>query len=461
MDNWTAIVMAAGKGERMRSAQPKVLHPIAGLPMARHVIRAVRHIAPAQVMVVVPSAQRGAVAEALGDDVEHVEQPDPLGTGNALATALAAAPGPLTNILLVNGDAPLLRGETVAALAALHAERAATVTILVARVPISRAGDLGRVRRGARGKLLAIVEAAGDEQDRAGMATDEIVDVNVGLYAFDAEWLRTAMASLKPHGSGEYHAVDLVAQAVADGRRVEAMTQEVADEPIGVNTRVQLAAAEAAMQTRLRERWLTAGVTMADPATTYLGDGVELNADVVIEPNTILRGTTHVATRAHIGPNAVIEDSDIGEGAQVGSSTLRGTVVGAGASVGPYCTLREGTRLEANVYVGSHVEIKNSTIGARSHVGHFAYVGDAVVGADVNIGAGAVTCNYDGEVKHVTTIEDGAFIGSDTMLVAPVRIGARASTGAGSVVTHDVPAGQTVAGVPARAHEPGRREARA
>ena len=225
---------------------------------------------------------------------------------------------------------------------------------------------------------------------------------------------------------------------------------EPAVEGLGVNTRAQLAQAEAALQERLRAHWMANGVTLEDPSTVYFHAGVKLAEDVVIRPNTRLLGQTTVGSGTEIGPGAQLTDCVVAEGCRVGSSVLEGVVLEAEVSVGPYCHLRPGAYLERGVWVGSHVEIKNSRIGAGSHVGHFCYIGDAMLGPNVNIGAGAVTCNFDGVQKHVTQIGEGAFIGSDTLLVAPVTVGARAVTGAGAVVTHDVPAGTTVAGVPAR-----------
>ncbi len=449
MNDWTAIMMAAGKGERMRSSKPKVLHSVAGVPMARHVLKAVRSIEPACVVVVVAPDQRAAVGDALGEGVELVEQPDPLGTGDALRVALASAPPDHACVVVVNGDVPLLRGGTVIALAQLHDERKSAVTVGAAIVPAELGKDLGRLKRGARGKLVAIVEAAADSEGADQRATGP-VEANAGLYAFSLPWLRAAVSRLRPRASGEYQITDLVALAVADGQRVEAFAIDDPDEAIGVNTRVQLASAEDAMQRRLREHWMGQGVTMLSPATTYIDAEVELAPDVTLQPNTSLRGTTRVGAGASVGPNAVVDDCDVGERVTIGGSTLQGTTLEGDTSVGHYCTLRPGTYVEATALVGNHVEIKDSRIGRATHIGHFAYVGDALIGAGVNIGAGTVTCNYDGKTKHQTIIEDGAFIGSDSLLVAPVRIGANASTGAGAVVTHDVAPGTTVAGVPAR-----------
>jgi bifunctional UDP-N-acetylglucosamine pyrophosphorylase/glucosamine-1-phosphate N-acetyltransferase len=446
MDGWTAIIMAAGKGARMHSSTPKVLHRVAGVPMIGHTTAAVQYLQPASTIVVVSPENEAAIADELGDTVAYAEQPKPLGTGHALAVALERVPLSSRNILLLNGDMPLISGNDIAALAADHVERHAAVTVGFVRLSPERAADLGTLERGARGKALAIVEAVERKPSKAAS-----VDASVGVYAFDVAWVRGAIESLPEHAPGEQFVTDLVAMAVADGQRVETVAVDSVRESIGVNTRAQLAVAERAMQERLRERAMDAGVTLIDPATVYLHATVELAADVIIYPNTSISGASVIGVGAAIGPNAQLTDANVGAGATVGSAVIKSATVGENAHVGPYSLLREGTVLEPGAYVGAHTEIKASRIGGGSHVGHFSYVGDAIIGENVNIGAGVVTCNFDGVSKHVTEIGDGAFIGSGGMLVAPIKIGAGALTGAGAVVSRDVEPGGRVAGVPARA----------
>ncbi len=441
--------MAAGKGVRMRSSTPKVLHRVAGVPLVVHAVNAARHVNPDSTIAVVAPASRADVAAAVGDGVECVDQPDPLGTGQALASALARVPASCQHILLLNGDKPLLRGETVAALAELHLKRHAAVTLLSAIVSAKEAADFGRVQRGARDKPIAVVEASEARATRAAS-----IEVNVGVYAIEAAWLRGAVASLERHPSGEYYVTDLVGLAVADGKRVEALTSVDAEEAIGVKTRALLARAEGAMQTRLREAAMAGGATLLDPATTYLDARVELAEDVTVHPNTSIRGATTLGAGATVGPNAQIVDSSVGPGATVRAAVVESSTLEAGAHVGQFSHLRAGAHLSEGAYVGTHVEVKASRVGRNTKIGHFSYIGDALIGDDVNIGAGTVTCNYDGTAKHVTEIGDGAFIGSDSMLVAPVKVGAGAVTGAGAVVTHDVAPGETVAGMPARVLHP-------
>ena len=446
MNGWTAIIMAAGQGARMHSSTPKVLHRMAGVSMIRHTAAAAQQLQHASTIIVVSPDNEAAIADEMGDTFAYAEQPKPLGTGHALAVALERVPFSTRNVLLLNGDMPLISGDDVVALATAHTERQAAVTVGFVQLVTERAADLGTLDRGARGKPIAIVEAV-----ERSASTTASVDAAIGAYAFDAAWVRGMMDSLQKHESGELFVTDLVAMAVADGQRVEAVAIDSVRDAIGVNTRAQLAKAEHAMQERLRERAMNAGVTLIDPATVYLHATVELAPDVVVYPNTSISGASVIGGGAVIGPNAQLTDANVGAGAIVGSAVVKGATVGEGAQVGPFSLLREGTVLDPGAYVGSHTEIKASRIGQGSHVGHFSYVGDAIIGKNVNIGAGVVTCNFDGFEKHTTEIGDGAFIGSGGMLVAPIKIGAGALTGAGAVVNRDVDPGGRVAGVPARA----------
>ncbi len=445
MGAWTAIVLAAGRGTRMRSSRPKVLHTVAGVPIVSYAADAARISDLNEVIVVVRPDDREEVSLAVGGGAECVEQPDALGTGHALTTALMAVSQESQHVLVINGDVPLVRRETVQALAALHERRRATVTLLCCVMDAVSVQQVGRLQRGARGKPIGVVEA-----EDAPMPPKGEVEVNVGVYAFEARWLRRALADLKPRHSGEFYLTDLVPRAVADGRRVEAYASQDKDEALSVNTRHDLARVEAAAQRRLRDEAMTAGATLVDPATVYLDASAQLGEDVTVHPNTSIRGMSRVGRGASLGPNALLRDADVGPEAHVGPAVVEGSVLGPRASVGPFSHIRPGSVLEEDSYVGSHVEIKASRICAGAHVGHFSYIGDAVVGAGANIGAGTVTCNFDGKFKHETVIGEGAFIGSDSLLIAPVKVGAGALTAAGAVVNRDVPPGGRVAGVPAR-----------
>jgi bifunctional UDP-N-acetylglucosamine pyrophosphorylase/glucosamine-1-phosphate N-acetyltransferase len=429
----------------MRSSYPKVAHTVAGLPLIAHVLRAASEIDPSSVFVVVSPLHREDFFATLGNQVSLVDQPIPLGTGDALAKALDAVPTSDTHILVLNGDVPLLRGETIQELVSLHLNQSATLSLLTASVPAHEAKYYGRLQRGVQGNPISILESSD-----VGFDDSTSIEINVGAYAMDPHWLREAISMLKPRPSGEYYLTDLVTQAIDAGCRVEALNIANPNEGFGVNTKIELARAEKIMQDRLREYWMSEGVTMVDPTTTYLHYGVRIGSDVVIHPNTCLHGTTAVGDECSIGPNAFLVDSTIGRKSIIGSSILHGATLWDDVHVGPYCHLRTGTELRDGVTIGSHVEIKGSVIGGRTKIGHFSYIGDASVGTQVNIGAGTVTCNFDGKKKNLTEIGDGALIGSDTMLVAPVRLGDGVVTGAGAVVTHDIMDHETVVGAPAR-----------
>jgi len=279
-----------------------------------------------------------------------------------------------------------------------------------------------------------------------------IREYNAGVYCFDGAWLwpnADRIPSTLP--KQEHYLTDIIEIAVADGLRVEAMTAKGGDEALGINTRVHLAEAERALRRRTTERWMLAGVTIVDPATTYIEPGVTIGQDTTVWPNTHLRGQTTIGARCHVGPNTIVENCQIGNRCRVLASVLEQAVMEDDADIGPFGHLRKGARLCQGAHMGNFGEVKNATLGPGAKMGHFSYLGDAEVGPEANIGAGTITCNYDGKQKHRTVIEEGAFIGSDTMLVAPVRVGKEAKTGAGSVVVHDVPDGALVYGVPARA----------
>ncbi|MBM3956776.1 MAG: bifunctional UDP-N-acetylglucosamine diphosphorylase/glucosamine-1-phosphate N-acetyltransferase GlmU [Gemmatimonadetes bacterium] len=441
---WAGVILAAGVGVRMRSRLPKALHQLCGAPMIRHVTDAVRG-AGVDRLVLVASPRLAAVPDllqAIGADVTLAVQPERRGTADALAAARDACRG-AERILVVYGDAPLLLPSTLEALMAAHDAQGAALTILTAH--LDDPTGLGRVQRGRDGTPARVVE----EVD-ADPATLSIREINSGCYAFESEWLWKALPRIAPSASGEMYLTDVVALAGEDGRRVGSIGAEDATEVLGVNDRVQLADVEALMRGRIRTRWMLAGVTLRDAASIYIDAGARLGPDTVVHPGTHLLGATTIGERCEIGPNTILTDCAVGDGSRVVASHAEAAAIGSDVSVGPFTRLRPGTVIEDGAHVGTHAEVKNSRVGAGTHIGHFCYLGDATLGKDVNIGAGTVTCNYDGITKHRTTIGDGAFIGSGSMLIAPVTIGERAITGAGAVVTRDVPPDTTVVGVPAR-----------
>lgn len=439
-----AVILAAGQGTRMQSNSPKVLHPIAGRAMGLYALDAARALGCDKTILVVGHAAERVRAAISDVSVIFVEQREQRGTGHAVLQARDVLRGQAATVLVTYGDMPLLRTATLKKLIDQRAASRATIAMLTVRSDDTM--GFGRVLRDARDRVVGIVEE--------GDATPEqlaIRELNCGVYCFDGEWLWEHLPRLKPSGrKQEYYLTDVVGMAVAEGRAVETLVLDDVTEVIGVNTRVHLARVEKIVRGRINETLMLAGVTLSDPATTYVDADVEIGADTVIEPNTHLKGQTRIGASCHIGPNAIVHDSQVGADCEVIASVIRESILEERVHVGPFADLRPGTYLARGVYIGNYAEVKNSRIGEGTHIGHFSYVGDAEVGARVNIGAGTVTCNYDGKKKNRTVIGDDVFIGSDTMLVAPVSVGARARTGAGAVVTKDIPADTLAAGAPAR-----------
>lgn len=448
MTTYAAVALAAGAGKRMRSQTPKVLHRVCGREMVCLALDAAKDAALQPRVVMLPrngDSIRAAVA-ANDPDALFATQPKPLGTGDALLRARAALldAGGADNVVVMCGDAPLMRASTLADLTRRHAETEAYVTILTA-TPDNPDG-LGRIVRGADGGVVAIVEQQYADADALALR-----EVNSGAYCFRAAWLWRNLERLPAAPNGETLLTDLIAVAASQGLRVEAVEAADPQEALGVNDRVQLAQAEAVMRGRIRERWLLAGVTMPDPASVYIDCVATLGQDTIILPNTHITGDTHIGARCEIGPNSILHSSRIGEGCAVTASVVRDSVLEDDVEVGPFSYIHDGAHIERGARVGTSAQVKNSRIGRGGKMRHFGYMGDATLGAGVNVGAGTVSCNYDGAAKHETLIGEDAFIGSGTMLVAPVRVGKGAATGAGAVVTRDVAEGVVVAGTPARA----------
>lgn len=453
-NTYATVVLAAGKGTRMCSNLPKVLHQVAGLPLLAHVLNAVEAIPPTSIglessltshrPIVVVGHGAEHVAANFGERCLYTLQEEQLGTGHAVLVARTEvdALDPLPDIVLVcYGDTPLITGATMQKLLIEHLERRATITFLtgIADLP----SDYGRIVRNTDGQITAIVEVK-----RATEAQKNIREVNSGVYCFDRAWLWAALTDLPRNPGGEYYLTDLVEIASSQGRIVSAVSGSL-DETVGINNRLQLAEIEQLLRRRILNKHMYAGVTIIDPATTYIGAEVEIGMDTVILPGTMISGHTRIGTSCRIGPYATIENSTIGSGCIVNQSALEDTTFEEGVNIGPFSHCRPGSYLARNVHMGNFGEVKNSYIGAETIIHHFGYIGDATVGEEVNIGAGTVTCNYNGVKKNHTTIGARAFIGSDTMLVAPISVGEHATTGAGSVVTRNVPSGTLVAGVPA------------
>ena len=438
----TAVILAAGQGTRMKSDLPKVLHPVCGVPMIAHALVAAK-AASTETPVVVIGHGAEALREFLDETARCVVQKPQKGTGHAVQQAEEALRGKTELVLVTYADMPLLRPETLSSLVETQKKNPGPISILT--VFASDPRGFGRVIRDPDGGVQAIVEEAAATEEQLS-----INELNVGAYCFSAEWLWDALHRIEVSHKGEYYLTDTIELAVKAGLPVQALVCDNRIETIGINTRVHLAEAEGAMRQRINQVHMLAGVTIVDPATTYIDATVKIGRDTMIWPNTYLRGETAIGGNCVIGPNTIAENTTVGDHCEILAAVMEGAVVEDHVGIGPFARLRKGAHLCSGVHMGNFGEVKDSTLGPGTKMGHFSYLGDATIGENVNIGAGTITCNYDGVHKNPTEIGDGAFIGSDTMLVAPLKIGARAKTGAGSVVTKDVEADTLVVGVPAR-----------
>jgi bifunctional UDP-N-acetylglucosamine pyrophosphorylase / glucosamine-1-phosphate N-acetyltransferase len=442
MMNISAVILAAGQGTRMRSNLPKVLHLLLGRPMAWYALEAVRQVTGTMpIMVIGHGADE--VRQRLGEQAEYVLQEPQLGTGHAVMQAEPVLRGKRNLVLVTYADMPLVRAETLGRLVAVAETQPGPISMLTVMAEDAR--GFGRILRDANGQVSGIVEEA-----QATAEQLKIQELNPGVYCFRSDWLWETLRRIPLSPKGEYYLTDLVGMAVADGRAVQTLCVEDPGEMIGINTRIHLAEAEVLLRQRINREWMLAGVTMIEPASTYIEPGVRLGQDSILWPDTYLRGDTQIGEGCVIGPNTIIRDTKVGDRCTLLESVLEGAVLEDDVDMGPYCHLRKGAHLSKGVHMGNFGEVKNSTLGPGAKMGHFSYLGDATVGAEVNIGAGTITCNYDGIHKYPTEIGEGAFIGSDTMLVAPVKIGEGAKTGAGAVVTKDIPPHSLAVGVPAR-----------
>lgn len=440
----TAVLLAAGQGTRMKSDLPKVLHPLAGVPMLWHTLRAVEQASTEKPLVVVGHGAE-QVREFVGEDGICVTQEPQLGTGHAAVQAESVLKGKTDYVIVTYADMPLLRGETFQQLVETQKKNSGPISMLTVIAEDPR--GFGRILRKGDGTVVAIVEES--------VATPEqktIMELNVGAYCFSADWLWGALGRIEKNlHKGEYYLTDAIELAVKDGLPVQALVHDELSETIGINTRVHLAEADAAMRQRINRDLMLAGVSMIDPNATYIEAGVTIGKDTIIMPNTYIQGHTTIGEGCEIGPNAHIRNSQIGEGCKIFMSVMESAQLEDDVDIGPFARLRKGAHLMEHVHMGNFGEVKDSVLRPGVKVGHFSYIGNADIGANTNIGAGTITCNYDGEKKHATKIGEDVFIGSDTMLVAPLKIGDRSRTGAGAVVNKDVKEDTLVVGMPARA----------
>ena len=451
--NIATVILAAGQGTRMRSKLPKVLHPLGGQPMIQYVVNLAMQFSIQPPVLVVGHGAK-LVRDRLGDCVRYVLQEQRLGTGHAVLQARDELRGRSDAVLVLYGDMPLLTPPTVSRLVDIFATASPAVAMLTLTIGLDDdAMGFGRVLRDEQGRVIAIVEEAAATPDQL-----RIRELNCGVYCFRADWLWDHLVQLQVSAKGEYYLTDMIGLAAQAGEKVEAVGVEDPSDVLGINDRVHLSRAEQILRERINVELMRGGVTLIDPASTYVEVGVRVAPDTVIHPNTYLQGDTSIGDDCVIGPNTIVRNSTIGPRCRIEASVLEDSVVGSGVTIGPFGHLRSGSHLDDGVHMGNFGEVKNSYLGPGTKMGHFSYVGDATIGANVNLSAGMITCNFDGERKHPTLIGDEAFVGSGAMLRAPVEIGAGAVIGAGSVVTHDVPANAVAYGVPARVHKVRRRE---
>jgi bifunctional UDP-N-acetylglucosamine pyrophosphorylase/glucosamine-1-phosphate N-acetyltransferase len=440
--NLAIVIMAAGMGTRMKSKTPKVLHPILGKPMLNHVLEAVKPLDPVETVVVV-GHEADRVRAGYEREVSFVVQSPQLGTGHAVQQARALLENKADVILAVPSDMPLLSAQTFQNLITVYQRTQGSLVMLT----VEREDSLGfgRIVRDEQGYVRAIVEEVDCTPEQKAIS-----ELNVGVYVFEAEWLWQNLEKIPLSAKGEYYLTDLVGLAVEQSKRVQAELMVESVEALGINNRAHLAHVEAILRQKINRKLMESGVTMIDPATTYIDFEVTIGQDTVIYPNTYLVGKTTIGCDCVVGPGSFIENSTVGDNCEIRFSVVEQAVIENNVDIGPFSHLRKGAHLAEGVHLGNFGEVKNSYLGPGTKMGHFSYLGDATTGQNVNIGAGTITCNFDGINKHRTNIDDDAFIGSDTMLVAPVNIGQNSKTGAGSVVTRDVPDNSVAYGVPAR-----------
>ncbi len=430
----SVVILAAGQGKRMSSDLPKVLQPLAGRPLLAHVVATARALEPEAIHVVYGHGGERVRAVFAGEDIRWVQQAQQKGTGHALAQAMPGVPDGHV-LLVLYGDVPLIRAATLAGVVG----RAGPGTLALLSARLRDPAGYGRVVRDDAGRVLRVVE-----ENDASPRERAIDEVNTGVLAAEAARLRGWIGALKAdNAQGEYYLTDCIAAAVRDGCAVDAVPAETPSEVLGVNDKIQLAEAEATHRRGRAEELMRRGVTVVDPARLDVRGEVSCGRDVVLDVNVVLEGKVTLGDGVKVGPNCLLRDCEIGDGSEViANCYLEGLTAGARCVIGPFARVRRGTQLADGAHLGNFVEVKNSTLGAGSKANHLTYLGDTTVGSGVNVGAGTVTCNYDGVNKHRTEIGDGAFIGSGSMLVAPVSVGRDATIGAGSTITKPAPAGK-------------------
>lgn len=445
-----SVILAAGMSKRMKSAKPKVIHTLLGKPMLFYSIQAAQSVCDIPPVVVVGHTAE-EVKKNTTQPVTFVLQNEQLGTAHAVLMAEESLKEKADLVVITSADMPLVTDGTLEMLKQLQMSNSGHLSLVSIKGDRSR--GFGRIIRDETGNVLRIVE------EKVATAEELIInEYNAGIYCVASDWLWTALHRVQKSRVGEYYLTDLLELAVSVGENVEVLTLDDPDEAIGVNNRIHFAEVEKILRKRINEKLMLSGVTMIDPERISIEPGVVIGQDTIIYPDTYVKGNTHIGKNCEIGPGTIIKDSSIGDECTILKSVLEGAVLEDHVEMGPFCRLRKGAHLGSHVHMGNFGEVKQSHLGNGTKMGHFSYIGDADIGEDVNIGAGTITCNYDGERKNKTVIGAGTFIGSDTMLVAPLTIGKNAVTGAGAVVTKDVNDGEKVVGVPAHVIHPENNE---
>ena len=443
MEEWTAVILAGGSGSRMGRGETKVVRPICGIPMVRLVSDIVLRAGIDKTVVVVPP-DHTAIQTVMSDDrTSFAIQASRLGTGDALVSAMKSLDrSHKSHVLVLNADVPLIEPNTIVKLIEEHTTNSAVLSLVTAIGQVSR--NLGTISRDETGQIAAVIEG-----DRLSSVSTHR-EINVGVYCFRLDWLRENISKMRASQSGEFYITELVEIARQSQDVVSSLQLDDLSQALGVNTLAELAEADDQLRSRIRDEWIDRGVYIMDRHSVQIDWEVSIGEGTRILPNTVLLGQTTIGTDCEIGFGTLLQDAVVGNNCKILSSVIEGASIEDSVSIGPFSHLRPGTIVESEVHIGNYAEVKASRIGKGSKMGHFSYMGDAEVGSNVNIGAGTITCNFDGDQKHSTVVGNDVFLGSDTMLVAPISIGDRARTGAGAVVTKDVPDDTLVAGVPAR-----------
>jgi len=442
MKNWVGVILAAGKGNRMNSDISKPLHEICGKPLIKYTMDTLTKSGISNIIVIVSITNHDPIKQLLGNQVRYVIQKEALGTGHALLQCLNLIPASSTNLMVTGCDSPLLRHQTLTTLSKLHLKKSASMSILIAKT--TGTTDLGIIKRDCSGNISRVVESHESKN------TDSSKEVNSGTYCFDLNWITSTLRNLRQSNEGEYYLTDSVQSAYKNENTLGCLITEYPEECLGINNRIQLAHMERILRQRIREKWMLKGVTMLDPNSTFIDSESQIGKDSIIYPNTYIYGNSKIGTNCTVGPGSFIKNSTIGDSSVIISSFVQGSILEEHVTVGPFSHLRPGSYIEKQVRIGNFSEIKDSKLGQGVKMGHFGYIGDTTVGAESNLGAGIVTCNFDGQRKRKTHIGKNVSIGSDSILVAPVSIGDNATTGAGSVITKNVPAYRLAIGVPAK-----------